>query len=102
MSANEIHLNDIGTKFQVTVKDGDDAVDISTASAKSLIFKKPSGTKMTKAAAFTSDGSNGKIDYTILADDLDEVGTYQLQGKVIISDGTFFTDIQTFKVHRNL
>ena len=102
MSANEIHLNDIGTKFQVTVKDGDDAVDISSASTKSLIFKKPSGTKMTKTAAFTSDGSDGKIDYTVILNDLDEVGTYQLQGNVVISDGTFYTDIQTFKVHRNL
>ena len=102
MSANEIHLNDIGTKFQVTVKDGDDAVDISSASTKSLIFKKPSGTKMIKTAAFTSDGSDGKIDYTVILNDLDEVGTYQLQGNVVISDGTFYTDIQTFKVHRNL
>lgn len=102
MSANEIHLNDIGTKFQVTVKDGDSVVNISSASTKSLIFKKPSGTKMTKTAAFTSDGSDGKIDYTVIADDLDEVGTYQLQGNVVISDGTFYTDIQTFKVHRNL
>ena len=102
MSANEIHLNDIGTKFQVTVKDGDSVVNISSASTKLLIFKKPSGTKMTKTAAFTSDGSDGKIDYTVIADDLDEVGTYQLQGNVVISDGTFYTDIQTFKVHRNL
>ncbi len=35
-------------------------------------------------------------------DDLDEAGSYKLQGKVVISDGTFYTDITTFKVHRNL
>ena len=57
---------------------------------------------MTKTAAFTSDGSDGKIDYTVILNDLDEVGTYQLQGNVVISDGTFYTDIHTFKVHRNL
>ena len=31
MPANEIHQNDVGTIFKVTVKDGDDAVDISSA-----------------------------------------------------------------------
>lgn len=57
---------------------------------------------MTKAASFNTDGTDGKIYYTAVADDLDEVGTYEIQGKVVITDGTFYTDIQTFKVHRNL
>jgi len=102
MPANEIHLDDVGTKFLVTIKDGSSAVNISTASTKQILITKPSGTKMTKTATFNSDGSDGKIYYTVIADDLDEVGTYQLQGKVIISDGTFSTDITKFKVHRNL
>ena len=86
MPANEVHQNDVGTKFLVTIKDGSDAVNVSSAtSTKQIIFKKPSGTSMTKAAY-----------------DLDEVGTYEIQGKVVITDGTFYTDIQTFKVHRNL
>tara|TARA_R110002020_G_scaffold123344_1_gene279741 strand:- start:1025 stop:1333 length:309 start_codon:yes stop_codon:yes gene_type:complete len=102
MPANEIHLDDVGTKFLVTIKDGSSAVNISTASTKQILITKPSGTKMTKTATFNSDGSDGKIYYMVIADDLDEVGTYQLQGKVIISDGTFSTDITKFKVHRNL
>ena len=102
MPANEIHLDDIGTKFLLTVKDGDAAVDISSASTKQIIIKKPSGTVLTKNASFETDGTNGQINYTIIATDLDEVGTYQLQGKVIITDGTFRTDITKFKVHRNL
>ncbi len=102
MPANEIHLDDVGTKFLVTVKDGSSVVDISSAGTKQILIKKPSGTKLTKTATFNSDGTDGKMYYTIIADDLDEVGTYQLQGKVIISDGTFSTDITTFKVHRNL
>ena len=102
MSANEIHLNDIGTKFLVTVKDGSSVVNVSTASTKQIIIKKPSGATLTKSASFESDGTDGQINYTIIADDLDEAGTYQLQGKVILSDGTFSTDITKFKVHRNL
>lgn len=102
MPANEIHLDDIGTKFLLTVKDGSSAVDVSSASTKQIIIKKPTGTTLTKAAAFNSDGTDGKLSYTIISGDLDEVGTYQLQGKVIITDGTFSTDITKFKVHRNL
>ena len=102
MAANEIHMNDVGTKFLVTVTDGTTAVDISSATTKQLIFQKPSGTKLTKATAFTSDGTDRKMQYSIASDDFDEAGSYKLQGKVVISDGTFYTDIHTFKVHRNL
>tara|TARA_R100000008_G_C3580871_1_gene168420 strand:- start:668 stop:976 length:309 start_codon:yes stop_codon:yes gene_type:complete len=102
MPANEIHQNDIGTKFVVTIKDGSSAVDVSGATTKQIIFKKPSGTTLTKAAAFNSDGSDGIIYYSAASEDLDETGTYKIQGKVVISDGTFYTDIQSFKVHRNL
>ena len=102
MAANEIHVDDVGTQFLLTIMDGSAAVDISSASTNQIIIKKPSGTKMTKSATFSSDGSDGKIYYSSIADDLDETGSYKLQGKVIISDGTFYTDITTFKVHRNL
>ena len=102
MPANEIHLSDIGTKFLVTITDGSSAVDVSTASAKQIIIKKPSGSKLTASASFSRDGTDGKMYYNVVADDLDEAGSYKLQGKVIISAGTFYTDITSFKVHRNL
>ena len=102
MAANEIHVNDVGTQFLVTVTDGSSAVDISSATTKELIIKKPSGTKLTKATSFNTYGTDGKMKYNIASDDLDEAGSYKLQGKVVISDGTFYTDIHTFKVHRNL
>ena len=102
MPANELHLNDIGTQFLLTVTDGSTAVNISSATTKQIIIKKPSGTKITANTAFSSDGTDGKMFYNTVVDDLDEAGSYKLQGKVIISDGTFYTDITSFKVHRNL
>jgi len=102
MPANEIHVNDIGTQFMLTVKDGSTAVNISGASTKQITIKKPSGTSITVSTAFDSDGTDGKMYYNAVADDLDEAGSYKLQGKVAITDGTFYTDITTFKVHRNL
>ena len=43
MSCAEIHLNDIGTRFKVTIYDGDDIVDLSTYTTKEIILSKPSG-----------------------------------------------------------
>ena len=60
MAENEIRVGDIGTKFQVTVKDGASVVDISSAtSTKQIILKKPDGTTLTKSATFSSDGTDG-------------------------------------------
>ena len=105
MAANEIHENDIGTKFKLTVKDGSSAVNISSAvsaGTKQVIIKKPSGDMLEKNASFTTDGTDGVMEYTTVANDLEESGTYKLQGKVQITDGTFFTDVHTFKVYRNI
>ena len=38
MPANEIHLDDVGTKFLVTIKDGSSDVNISTASTKQILI----------------------------------------------------------------
>lgn len=103
MAANEIHVDDLGTKFIVTVKDGDSVIDVSGATTKNIIFKKPSGTKVTAAASFETDGTNGVISYITTGTELDEAGTYKIQAHVVLSAGNeFHSDISTFKVYRNL
>ena len=99
----EIHKNDIGTVFRLTLKDNGSAVDISSASAtKDIIFKKPSGLIVTQGASFTSDGTDGKIQYASVAGDLDEVGHWEMQASVVITAGTFKSEIEGFQVKRNL
>ena len=103
MAANEIRVGDIGTQFKVTIKDGTSVVDISSAtSTKQIILKKPDGTKLTNAATFSSDGTDGIMYYKTVDGDLDVPGVWILQGKVVITAGTFSTDVYSFKVHRNL
>ncbi len=103
MAANEIHFGDIGTVFKVTIKDDSTVVDISTASTKQIVLKKPSGEKLTKTANFLTDGSDGIITYTTISGDLDEAGMWKIQGYIVLSGGnTFYTDINAFKVYRNL
>ena len=102
MAANEIHKGDIGTQFTVTVQDGTTVVDISTASTKQLIFKKPGGTILTKSTSFVTEGTDGKMQYVSVDGDLSDDGVWKMQGKVIIGGNTFSTDITSFKVYRNL
>ena len=102
--ADEIHVNDIGTRFLITVKDDGSAVDISSASALQINFRKPSDEIINRAGLKKGAGSSvsGVMYYDTVAGDLNEIGNYKLQGKVILTAGTFYTDIHTFKVHRNL
>lgn len=101
--ATEIHKNDVGTIFRVTMKDGDTAVDISTATTKRLIFTKPDGVKVNKNTSFYTDGVDGIMQYTTTASgDLDVCGNWRIQGYVALPSGSWHTDIVSFKVHDNL
>jgi len=103
MPANEIHLGDVGTVFVGTVTDDTGhVVDISGATTKQLTFKKPNGSKATKAATFMTNGTDGKMQYTAVDGDVDQVGGWKLQGKVVLPSGTWYTDVHRFDVHANL
>lgn len=102
--ACEIHLDDVGTIFRVTIVDCDDVfIDISTASVKQLVFKKPDGTSVTQTAVFFTDGTDGILDYVTVSGDLDLVGEgWKIQGKVTLATGNWSSDIGTFPVYDNL
>lgn len=100
--ASEIHVNDVGTKFLATIKDDGEVVDISSAISITMIFKKPDDEVVQKAGTLDSDGTDGKVFYSTVVGDLDEAGQYKLQAKVVLSTGTYFTDIYSFQVHCNL
>lgn len=102
MAANEIHVADVGTVFTITVQDGDDVVNISTATLKQIIFQKPDDTTLTKTASFVTDGSDGQIKYTIIAGDLDVPGRWRIAAYIEMPSGKWHTDITTFQVYENL
>lgn len=102
MAAEEIHVNDIGTVFTVLIKDGDDVQDVSSATTKELIFLKPSGEKLTKSASFTTDGTDGYIQYTTVDGDVDETGVWKIQAHIVIGDLDVSSDVSAFRVYPNL
>ena len=103
----EAHLNDIGTVFRITVYDTDSTgtasiLDISAATTIQIIFRKSDGNLLTKTATLTTDGSDGQMQYTTVDGDLNVGGTWNIQSKIVSGDGTWKTDVGSFKVYENL
>ena len=99
----DIHKDDIGTIFEVTIKDQDAAIiNLSGASTKQIRFKPPSGSRKDKTASFKTNGTDGILTWTTIANDLDVVGAWQIQAYVILAGGTWYSDIGTFTVVENL
>lgn len=102
MAQNEIHVNDVGTIFRITIKDAATAMDVSGATTKQIVFRKPDATTETQTAAFYTDGSDGIIQYTSDTGDLDTAGIWKIQAYVITPSGQWKTDIQTFEIYPNI
>lgn len=76
----EIHVGDVGTRFRLTLEDGDgNPVNIATATVKRLDFRKPDGTTLERAASFLTNGSDGVIYYDTVQGDIDHVGRWMVQ-----------------------
>ena len=103
----QAHVNDIGTVFRITVFDttstgATTAADISTATSQIFYFRSPSGTSFTRSAVFSTDGSDGKIEYATVDGDLSSPGTWEIQAKIATPVGTWNTDVACFRVYENL
>lgn len=75
----DVHIYDIGTRFLITIKEGSDIVDISSATTKQFDFKKKDGTTFTVDVEFETDGTDGVLEYVTEADDIDQVGKWSVQ-----------------------
>ena len=101
---SEIHVGDIGTIIRIRFIDEDtgDVVDISDATTKRIKFVKTNGVPVTKTADFTTDGTDGYIEYVTIAGDLSIHGSWQKQGYASGLTFTNNTEIERFEVEKNL
>jgi len=88
--ANIIHEGDVGTAIEVEILDDGAARDISTLSAGVLYLKKPDFSVLTKTAVLSSSGTDGKIRYVTIADDMVPAGDWFGQIKCTLSGGAIF------------
>ena len=92
-----IYLGDIGTVIEVTVEEDGTAVDISAATSKQILFQHDE-TYNKVDADFTTDGTDGKIQYTLVDGDIDAAGRWLVQACITTAAGTWYTGITSFDV----
>ena len=104
MAADEIHEGDIGTVFEITVKDGENIIPINVTLAININFIRPDEmTTLTRPATLSTDGLDGKMFYKSVAGDLIPFGLWNIQGHVQFdTDNDFKTDVSPFRVHKNV
>ena len=98
----DIFKDDIGTILELTILEDGAVLPIDTATAKTFSIQKPSGAVLTKTAVFSSDGTDGKLKYSTVSGDLDEVGTYTIQANLVMPTGTWSSETGKFVVENIL
>lgn len=100
---DKVFVNDIGTVFRATIKEDDTAVDVSSATVtKQFIFQPPDGVSFTRDVVFTTDGTDGQIEYATVDGDLSIGGEWKIQAYLVLSAWTGHSDIVEFKIYDKL
>ena len=77
-------------------------IDLANAAAQ-VVFQKPSGAGIIRAATIATPTTDGRIGYVTAAGDVDEWGTWVRQTVVIFDDGrVFYSPVVAFRVGFNL
>ena len=97
-TSTDIHINDVGTTFLVTIVDNDIPVDLSSGSSNLMLFLKPDGTFISRPAVFNTNGTDGVIKYTTVDGDLDQQGYWSLGAVVTTSSGKWTATAVQFMV----
>ncbi|MCP4566823.1 MAG: hypothetical protein GY841_04490 [FCB group bacterium] len=103
MPQDEIHVSDIGTVILATIYDAGAVVDISSVLAKKeFIFLKPDDTTTSQNTVFTTDGSDGKMQYTAVDGFWDSAGKWKVQARLSDATTEFHSTIAEFVVYGNI
>lgn len=104
LNIDEIHLNEKGRTFITLITENDEPVDLSSATVKQIVFDKPERNGvMPMNAAFTTDGTDGKLQYTVTSNTFfDMPGAWQIQGRANPTGKEVYSKIKEFRVLDNL
>lgn len=82
MSSGNVTVNDYGWALRLTVKKEGEILDISSYTSLQFVFHKPSTEELIVTAEFTTDGSDGQLEYVIADGDIDEVGAWRVRTRL--------------------
>lgn len=96
---DEIRKSDVGVKFLVTLQNPQGtAEDVSAASLIRFHFVKPDRTVLSVTGAFEGTGADGKVQYTTVSGDIDQLGLWRYQVYITLSGGVLHSDVGMFRV----
>lgn len=101
MSFEAIFRGDWGQVAKITFVDVDSgaAADISGyGSSQAMIFIKPAGGVIEKAATFDTDGTDGVIRYVVEEGLFDAAGSWQVRGQVKSGTAVLSTELHRFVI----
>ncbi len=101
-TSQEIHVDDIGTAFEVTLTDCDGIVDLTGITTITYRFTDPAGQKTDKTGVLLTDGTDGIVVYTTISGDLHTAGNWKFQVFIVLPSGEWSSSVQKFKVYPNL
>ena len=93
-----IHVNDVGTRFRVTITEFGEHLDISAATSMKILLQDPEGNKKYLEGSFLTNGEDGIIEGVTEEGDIDIKGDWKMQGFVRFGTSSFHSDISTFNV----
>ena len=100
---SQIHVGDIGLVIRVTIEDDGSVVDVSSATTKDFYLKRPDGSLLGPlATTFTTDGTDGQIEYATVSGDLSLAGLYDVQVIIVIVAQTNKSEVGHFTVRENI
>lgn len=98
-----VQFGDTGVLIDILVTDYDEEIiDVSSATAKVVLFKKPSGRVASRTLDFLTDGIDGRLKYTTVANDLDECGVWMIQVSITMPSSSWRTEVGSFRVNPNI
>lgn len=102
MAEENVHVDDVGTIFRLTLLDTEDQpINVATATV-TFVFLSPNGRRFERATSLVNTGTDGKVQYVTVDGDIDIAGRWQYQARVEAGSSQWFSEIIIFKVKKNL
>jgi len=98
----DLQQDDIGTILRFTVTENGIPVDMSAATTKKLLLEKKDKTTVEHDLVYTTDGTDGKVEYVTVLGDLDQKGKLKAQVYLETTDGKWHTSTYEWDVGANI
>ena len=99
MAWENIHVDDFGWVGKLTLKQDGSAIPIDSYTTKQFVFRDPDGTALTaKTADFDSDGTDGKLKYTVLTGEINKAGNWKVAARIAKTGSEITSDEHDFPV----